>query len=142
MQKSTIVGGGLVAVGVVAVSLLSVKILSRADEEAPIIVRNGSLDIVAGTDAKNEWTWEAELKDNEDDSPSYSYEPTHKYRDRSKSHWVKVTRQSGTCTSGDKASGKVVQIDYTYDDGNGKTGKKTIVVKRGASGYYDYRTKV
>ena len=142
MQTRTAVGLGVVAVGLVAVVIVAVQSPMAADEEAPITVKNGSLDIVAGSATDNSWTWETEAGDNEDGSPSYSYEPQHKYRDRSKFHWVKVTMQSGTCTPNQPtASGKTVQIQYTYNTGTGNTIKE-VTLKRGASGWFDYRTKV
>jgi hypothetical protein len=142
MQTGTAVGLGVVAVGLVAVTIVAVQSPMSADEEAPIVVKNGSLDIIAGSATDNNWTWETEVGDNEDASPSYSYEPQHKYRDRSKFHWVKVTMQSGTCNPNQPTtSGKAVQVEYTYNPGTGNTTKE-VTLKRGASGWFDYRTKV
>jgi hypothetical protein len=140
MAKKTLVTAAAVAVGLGLVGFAIYDVLS-ADEEAPIIVKNGSLVIVAGVDKDNQWSWTPETGDNEESSPSYSYEPTHKYRDRSKTHWVKVaSMQSGSCSAGQTATGQVVNIDYVYGGEPQKT--KNIRIRRGTSGWWDYRTKV
>lgn len=137
-MASKTVKAAAVALGLGLVGFALYDVLS-ADEEAPIIVKNGSLVIVAGVDKDNQWSWTKEDGDNEESSPSYSYEPTHKYRDRSKTHWVKVSSmQSGSCTTNRiTASGKTVNIDYKYGDQT-----KSVRIRRGASGLIDYRTKV
>jgi hypothetical protein len=140
MAAKTYVTAGAVALGLGLAGFGLYDVLS-ADEEAPIIVKNGSLEIIAGVDKDNQWAWEREDGDNQESSPSYSYEPTHKYRDRSRTHWVKVLMPSASCPSGPTATGKVIKIDYVYDNGQ-KT--KLITIRRGASGFLriDYRTKV
>lgn len=141
MAAKTVVKAAAVALGL-GLAGFAIYMVLTSDEEAPIIVKNGSLLIVAGAAEQNEWAWTKEDGDNEESSPSYSYEPTHKYRDRSKMHWVKVSSmQSGSCTNNQMtASGKTVNIDYIY--GNGQT--KSVGIRRGASGplRIDYRTKV
>lgn len=150
MRKAALVGVSIFAVGVLSFTLLrvGVSLLLRygvlsADEEAPIRVKNGSLEIITGAEKDNEWAWQSETGDNEDESPSYSYEPVHKYRDRSKIHWVKIqSKVSGKCTDDRiKASGKSVIIDYVFDGGQQT---KVVIIGRGASGtlQIDYRTKV
>jgi len=145
MAAKTYVTAAAVAVGLGLGAVAIYDVLS-ADEEAPIIVKNGSLVIVAGVDKDNEWSWTPETGDNEESSPSYSYEPTHKYRDRSKTHWVKVaSMQSGSCSGGQTTTGQVVNIDYVYvkpNDPNEPKQTKNIRIRRGASGFWDYRTKV
>ncbi len=144
MRTSTAIGVGVLAVGVgvgVAVVIGVVGPLS-ADEEAPIVVKNGTLDAVAGIASNNGWTFEAEPEDNEDSSPSYSYEPTNKYLDGSKMHWVRISMQAGSCTpSIPTASGKVVRVEYTYTVGT-STQTKDFTLKRGKSGWVNYRTKI
>lgn len=106
-----------------------------SDDEAPIRVRGGSMEIHAALTNDNEWAWSLEEDgDNVDSRASYSHEPDDSYTDRSKDLWVKVLRRTGTCASGDRATGKMVRVDYS--DGF------TATFKRGKSGWWNYRTKV
>jgi hypothetical protein len=142
MRTSTAIGVGVLTVGVGVAAIVVVTQPMAADEEAPIVVKNGTLDIVAGVDKDNEWTFEAEPKDSEDDTPSYSYEPKNKYLDGSKVHFVKISMQTGSCIPNQlTASGKVVRVEYTYDTGGGSQ-KKEFTLKRGKSGLVNYRTKI
>jgi hypothetical protein len=150
MRKAALVGVSIFAVGILSFTVLRVGVslllrygILSSDEEAPIRVKNGSLEIITGAEKDNEWGWQSETGDNEDASPSYSYEPVNKYRDRSRVHWVKVASMaSGACTdSRMTASGKEVIITYKYDNGQQT---KSVKIARGASGplRIDYRTKV
>ena len=150
MRKAALVGVSIFAVAILSFTLVrvGVSLLLRygvlsADEEAPIRVKNGSLEIVTGIEKDNQWAWKSETGDNEDASPSYSYEPVNKYRDRSRIHWVKVVSMaSGACTDNRRtASGKAVIINYVYESGQQT---KVVTIGRGASGplRIDYRTKV
>jgi hypothetical protein len=125
---------GAVAVGVVVAGVIVYQSLS--DDEAPIRVRNGSIEIQAEQDPENEWVWEQEPNgDNVDSTPSYSHEPVDSYIDREKNLWVKVVRQTGACASGDKATGKTVRVRFSENN-------ITVRFKRGRSGPWNYRTKV
>src|SRR4051812_301306 len=148
MRKRTLIAGTVSILGLLAIYragdvvsiLIDLHILS-AQDEAPIIVRNGSLVIVAGDAKDNTWTFKKEPDgDNENPEPSYSHEPVHKYRDRSRKHWVKLVQPSAqaACTPGvQKAEGSSVEISYTYNTGM----IKTVIIDRGASGVLaiDYR---
>ena len=108
----------------------------RSDDEAPIRVRNGSIEIEAGGSKDNEWAWVHEPQgDNVDPMPSYSHEPKKKYGDSADQLWVKVTRNSGACSSGNTARGKMVRVEYSE-------GGRSVTFKRGKSGGIDWRTKV
>jgi hypothetical protein len=125
-----LVTAAIVAVGVVLV----LQLLS--DDERPIRVRNGSMEILAAASQENEWGWKGEQDgDNTDPSPSYSHEPRDRFRDRDKDLWVKVTTRSGTCAQGNTASGRVVRVHYSENN-------FIATFRRGRSGWYDYRTKV
>jgi hypothetical protein len=107
-----------------------------SDDERPIRVRNGSMEILAARDTDNEWTWELEPNgDGQDGSPSYSHEPRDTYFDRDNTLWVKVVRRSGTCEDGDKTSGNLVRVEYSENNA-------FVTFKRGRSGWWNYRTKV
>jgi hypothetical protein len=63
------------------------------DDEAPIIVRNGSLDIFAG----NDWQWQAE-NDSNGQLEAYSYQPMGFHIDWIDNHlWVKISANAMTC---------------------------------------------
>ena len=107
-----------------------------SDDERPIRVRNGSMEILAASDPGNEWGWASEPGgDNVDPTPSYSHEPRDHYFDRDKDLWVKVVRRSGTCAQGDTTSGRVVRVEYSENN-------FAATFKRGKSGVVNYRTKV
>lgn len=133
-MKNALVLVGLAAAVVVGV-LYAVEYSS--DDDVPIYVKNGSLVIEPEASPDNSWAWTLELNgDNEDSSPSYSLEPANKYRDRSRTLWVKVNLAGGTnCSQGNTANGQMVAVQY---------GANTFTArfKRGRSGPIDYRTKV
>jgi len=152
MRKRILVTVGLVVAlglltvfgaGAVVSILIDLHILSAPDE-APIIVRNGSLEIVAGEAKDNKWTFEEEPDgDNENEDPSFSHEPVTRYGDRSKTHWVKLVQPSAKtfCSKGSpNAKGAIVRITYAYSGSQ----TKLVTIQRGASGklHIDYRTKI
>ena len=48
---------------------------------------------------------------------------------------MKVMLRSGTCAQGNTTSGRVVRVEYSENN-------FTATIKRGRSGWWDYRTKV
>lgn len=127
------VAAALLTVGAVGAAVGLIIVLS--DDEAPIRVRNGSMEIQAGQDPDNEFAWELEPNgDNVDPTPSYSHEPRDHYIDLSKDLWVRVVRRTGTCASGDKATGRNVRIEFSENN-------FAATFKRGKSGTVNYRTK-
>lgn len=127
------------AAGIGLLALLGFAFLrsaSSGDDEAPIIVKNGSMDILAGNDTTNTWAWNLEPSgDNVDREPSYSHEPANHYFDLSKDLWVKVILRTGTCTAAPTNGARQVVIDFSEDNFK-------ATVKRGKSGILDYRTKI
>jgi hypothetical protein len=134
---------GLAVVGGAAVVLLLLNGLTKilSEDEAPIRVRNGSIDILPGVEDGNTWTWMKENNgDHNESAPSWSHEPDDGYLDRETTLWVKVipTQNSAmTCTSGPVLTGQQVAIEF-------KDGTNTVTarIKRARSGLYNYRTKV
>jgi len=84
------------------------------DDEAPIIVRNGSLDIVAGDD----WEWRAE-NDNSGQLEAYSYQPTGFHIDLIDNHlWVKISASAMTCDPANPTMpihAATVKVTFTED---------------------------
>ena len=115
-------------------AVLIYQVLS--DDERPIRVRNGSMEILAAREQDNTWGWELEANgDNVDPTPSYSHEPQNGYIDRDQDLWVKVALRQGTCAQGDKASGRLVRVEFSENN-------FFVTFKRGRSGVWNYRTKV
>ena len=138
MKTSTAVGVAVVAVAALGAILVGVDI--RSSDEAPIRVRNGgSMDIEAG--ANREWTLE-QNGDQEDQTPSYSHEPTGIDLDMGDPKLlVKVVSATAQCDGGVKtAEGPVVHVEYTPASG----GPVTAMFKRARSGlaHVNRRTKV
>lgn len=119
---------------VVVGAVIGYQVMS--DDERPIRVRNGSIEILAALDGSKMWNWELEPNgDDQDPSPSYSHEPQQPYIDRDRDLWVKVVRRSGSCENGDKTSGNLVRVEYSENNA-------FVTFKRGKSGAWNYRTKV
>ena len=82
-----------------ATALLTVgvlfKFIIQGADEAPIRVRNGSLDIFAGNESGKRWKWEQKEGDNRESTQSYSHEPEHISLDADDRLWVKVIPGSG-----------------------------------------------
>ena len=119
---------------VVVGAVIGYQVLS--EDERPIRVRNGSIEILAAREGDRVWDWELEPEgDDQDPSSSYSHEPQQHYFDRDKDLWVKVVRRSGACESGDKTSGNLVRVEYSQNN-------SFVTFRRGKSGAWNYRTKV
>jgi hypothetical protein len=129
----------VVAAGLIAVVVIGAVVIYQtfSEDERPIRVRNGSMEILAAApDGKNAWRWELEDQgDNVDPTPSYSHEPDDILIDTERTLWVKVVRRTGACASGDRTSGNTVRVEYT-------PGNFAATFKRGKSGSLNYRTKV
>jgi hypothetical protein len=125
-----------------ALTLLAVAVIGGviwgvlSDDERPIRVRNGSMEILAARDSANSWGWVLEPNgDIQDPTPSYSHEPRNAYIDREINLWVKVVLRQGTCAQGDRASGRLVRVEFSENN-------FFVMFKRGRSGKINYRTKV
>jgi len=92
MRKIAYVATAVVAVGLLA--LLWMK-SGSSEDEAPIIIKNGSIEIE---------TTDGEWKDGDD---SWVNETTGKHND--KELWIKVTSSSGTC----RGVGQPIRIQYS-----------------------------
>jgi len=140
---------GLAVVGTAVVVYYALvglyKLRPLAEDEAPIRVRNGSLDILVGTseDAGKKWRWKRKEGDDRDSSPSYSHEPDQGGRDEDIGLWVKVVPKNGAQPRCDDNSlrfeGEIVMVKYT-------SGNSTYVAKirRGNKNILGnhYRTRV
>ena len=119
------------------------KMLS--DDEAPIRVRNGSLEFEAGNQLNppRRWKWEEKGPDNREQTPSYSHEPEHLDIDTDEEMWVKVIpsdKSDASCRSGEYVfSGDRVILEY--QEANSKFIARLRRGKRAVLGV-NYRTKV
>ncbi len=92
MRKTAYVAAAVAVVGLLAVSCAR---FGSADDEAPIIVKNGSIEIET---ADGEWK-------NGDDA--WVNQTTGKHND--KELWVKVTSSTGTC----RGVGQPIRVQYS-----------------------------
>jgi hypothetical protein len=108
----------VVTLGVLVIPTLLSQFRILAGDEPPIRVRNGSLDILAGTSTEpnKRWQWEPKDGDNRDPAPSYSHEPAHIEIDTDEELWVKVVPAENVnpvCNDNQRVfSGERVAIDY------------------------------
>jgi hypothetical protein len=138
MSRKTIWAASAVAV-LLMLYILRVPIYRiLSSDEAPIRVRNGSLEIEAAAGRE----WQPKPKDNDEETANYSHEPTGGIHldPFDKDLWVKVTPASSSCTNNDPTtSGRVVTIEY---DADGAGADFTATLKRAKNGPVNYRTKI
>ncbi len=88
----------------------------RADDEAPIRVRNGSLLLEPGSSNTNTWRWKEKGGDDRESAPSYSHEPDDSNRDEDLNLWVLVVLKDGitpTCDANAlRFDGEIVRVKY------------------------------
>ncbi len=111
MRRSVaIVGFAAGAVGLAVFGLLLLGQIKSAsdDDEAPIIVKNGSMDLEPGS----RWMWEQEV--DSAGATSYVYQPDHFHLDVfNGGFWVKVEGSNVSCTSGQRGlHGQTVVVTF------------------------------
>jgi len=111
MRKTTYVVAAVVVVGLLALSCVR----GASSDEAPIIVKNGTIEIE---------TTDGEWKDGND---AWINETTGKHNDNEL--WVKVTSSSGTC----RASGQPVKVQYS---------QQTVQAVFTTGGFLRHKTRV
>jgi hypothetical protein len=118
------------AVVIVAVAVVVWKVVTSSEDEAPIIVKNGSMDVLAGDNPANNrhWKW---TRATGSGNPVFVHDPTHPHGDvKAKQLLVHVMGQPANgCTA--QTAGDTVTV--AFDDG---FSLKISRVQLGASGNY------
>lgn len=138
---------GLAVVGTVVIVYYALvglyKLRPLAEDEAPIRVRNGSLDILVGEESGKRWRWKRKDGDDWDSTPSYSHEPDHGGKDEDISLWVKVVPKNGAQPVCDdnamRFDGEIVKVKFTVG-----TSTSVAKIRRGNKNVLGnhYRTRV
>ena len=114
MRKKRIVVTGVLIVVVAAIAYLLYKRARSSDEEAPIIVKNGSMDVIAGDDVvhNKHWKW---TDSGGAGNQSFFHDPTgpHSNKDPGPLFVYLIGTGSGSC--GKLTTGDAVTV--AYDDG-------------------------
>ena len=135
---------GLAVVGTVVIVYYALvglyKLRPLAEDEAPIRVRNGSLDILVGEESGKRWRWKRKDGDDRDSTPSYSHEPDHGGKDEDICGSRFPDKSDASCRSGEYVfSGDRVILEY--QEANSKFIARLRRGKRAVLGV-NYRTKV